>query len=188
MIFEMTNNYSIILPLMAANITSFAVARRLVREPIYDALLEQDGIHLPKPGGHHLRRLRVGSAMSRSFVALDARSSTAGALLVVRASDRPGDAHPLLDADGRFVGMVSRRELERAEREGRGEEPVLGLARAPSIALHADQSVDAALAALGRQQSAEMPVVSRRDSGRLVGIVTLGDVAAAVARAEDRAG
>jgi CBS domain-containing protein len=84
--------------------------------------------------------------------------------------------------------MVSRRELERAEREGRGEEPVLGLARAPSIALPADQSVDAALAALGRQQSAELPVVSRGDSGRLVGIVTLGDVAAAVARAEDRAG
>ncbi len=53
-IFEMTNNYSVILPLMAANITSYAIARRLSPMPIYDALLMQDGLHLPRPGGHPL--------------------------------------------------------------------------------------------------------------------------------------
>ena len=63
-IFEMTNNYAIILPLMAANIVSYAVARRLSPEPIYDALLRQDGIRLPHGGGHRLRKLRVGGAMT----------------------------------------------------------------------------------------------------------------------------
>ena len=68
-IFEMTNNYSIILPLMAANIASYAVARRLSPKPIYDALLIQDGIHLPHGGGRHLKRLRAGAAMRRNEAA-----------------------------------------------------------------------------------------------------------------------
>jgi CBS domain-containing protein len=102
---------------------------------------------------------------------------------VVRAAECLWDAYPVLESSGRFVGMVSRRDLERAEQEGREQADVLSLARTPTIALYADQPVDAALAALGRLQSAELPVVSRKDPGRLVGIVTLREIAATVARA-----
>ncbi len=69
-IFEMTNNYSVILPLMAANITSYALARRLSPAPIYDALLKQDGIHLPGPSRHPFRHVRTASAMTRERVTL----------------------------------------------------------------------------------------------------------------------
>src|SRR5262249_21084523 len=47
-IFEMTRNYAIILPLMVANIISYVLATRLNPTPIYDALLLQDGVHLPQ--------------------------------------------------------------------------------------------------------------------------------------------
>ncbi len=46
-IFEMTGGYSLILPLMIANMTAYALARHLRPVPIYEALLEQDGVHLP---------------------------------------------------------------------------------------------------------------------------------------------
>jgi CIC family chloride channel protein len=52
-IFEMTGGYGLVLPLMIANITAFALARHWRRTPIYEALLEQDGIFLPG-GGHPL--------------------------------------------------------------------------------------------------------------------------------------
>jgi len=45
-IFEMTRGYGLVLPLMIANMSAFALARHWRRTPIYDALLEQDGIHL----------------------------------------------------------------------------------------------------------------------------------------------
>jgi CIC family chloride channel protein len=45
-IFEMTGGYGLILPLMIANMSAFALARHWRRTPIYDALLAQDGIHL----------------------------------------------------------------------------------------------------------------------------------------------
>ncbi|HUB51634.1 MAG TPA: chloride channel protein [Terracidiphilus sp.] len=50
-IFEMTGGYGLVLPLMIANMTAFALARSWRRTPIYEALLEQDGIYLP--GGAH---------------------------------------------------------------------------------------------------------------------------------------
>ncbi len=56
-IFEMTSGYGLVLPLMIANMSAFALARYWRHTSIYEALLEQDGIYLdPKhkpygPGG-----------------------------------------------------------------------------------------------------------------------------------------
>jgi CIC family chloride channel protein len=47
MIFEMTQDYAVIVPLMIANLVSLFIASRLQHEPIYEALAVQDGIHLP---------------------------------------------------------------------------------------------------------------------------------------------
>jgi CIC family chloride channel protein len=45
-IFEMTGGYGLVLPLMIANMSAFALARHWRRTPVYDALLAQDGIYL----------------------------------------------------------------------------------------------------------------------------------------------
>jgi CIC family chloride channel protein len=45
-IFEMTGGYGLVLPLMIANMSAFALARHWRRIPVYEALLAQDGIHL----------------------------------------------------------------------------------------------------------------------------------------------
>jgi len=45
-IFEMTGGYGLVLPLMIANMSAFALARHWRRVPVYEALLAQDGIYL----------------------------------------------------------------------------------------------------------------------------------------------
>jgi chloride channel protein, CIC family len=45
-IFEMTGGYGLVLPLMIANMSAFALARHWRRVALYDALLAQDGIYL----------------------------------------------------------------------------------------------------------------------------------------------
>jgi len=45
-VFEMTGGYGLVLPLMIANMSAFALARHWRRTPIYEALLAQDGIDL----------------------------------------------------------------------------------------------------------------------------------------------
>ena len=48
-IFEMTGGYGLVLPLMIANMSAFALARHWRHTSVYDALLEQDGIFLQDP-------------------------------------------------------------------------------------------------------------------------------------------
>jgi chloride channel protein, CIC family len=50
-IFEMTGGYGLVLPLMIANMSAFALARHWRRVPVYDALLAQDGIYLQHGAG-----------------------------------------------------------------------------------------------------------------------------------------
>src|SRR5579871_5578060 len=46
-VFEMTGGYGLVLPLMIANMTAYALARHWRPVAVYDALLAQDGIALP---------------------------------------------------------------------------------------------------------------------------------------------
>ena len=47
MIFEMTQDYAVIVPLMISNLVSLFISSRLQRQAIYEALAVQDDIHLP---------------------------------------------------------------------------------------------------------------------------------------------
>jgi len=49
-VFEMTGSYGLVLPLMIANMTAFALARYWRKVPVYEALLAQDGIVLQNGG------------------------------------------------------------------------------------------------------------------------------------------
>ena len=50
MIFEITQDYQILVPLMVANLLSFVISRRFQPVPVYHALLQQDDVHLPAAG------------------------------------------------------------------------------------------------------------------------------------------
>ena len=62
MIFEVTRDYTIIVPLMIANLCSYVLAQRLQRLPIYEALSRQDGITMPS-SAHRPEPLTVERAM-----------------------------------------------------------------------------------------------------------------------------
>src|SRR5947209_16930144 len=69
MIFEMTHDYAVIVPLMIANLASLFISSRLQKQPIYEALAHQDGIHLPDS------KSRSGFGQRKVFQAL--RGATA---------------------------------------------------------------------------------------------------------------
>ena len=46
-IFEMTGSYGLVLPLMIANMSAYGLARHWRHVPVYEALLQQDGVDLP---------------------------------------------------------------------------------------------------------------------------------------------
>jgi CIC family chloride channel protein len=69
-IFEMTGGYGLVLPLMLANMTAYVIARQLRPVPIYEALLEQDGVLLPRtsPAVPALEQLLMSDAMTTDLI------------------------------------------------------------------------------------------------------------------------
>ncbi len=75
MIFELTRDYSVIVPLMISNLIAFFVSHRLQPQTIYEALAQQDGLHLPTGTFRtSSKELRVESAMRPVTDATTART------------------------------------------------------------------------------------------------------------------
>ena len=67
MIFEMTRDYTIIVPLMISNLIAFFISQRFQRIPIYEALAGQDGVHLPTAESRSNHgRIRIAQVMRAS--------------------------------------------------------------------------------------------------------------------------
>src|ERR1017187_8100360 len=116
MIFEMTQDYAVIVPLMIANLVSLFISSRLQREPIYEALAVQDGIHLPQAEARqrHGQR-RVLGIIRAATETLPAELTVEEALQKVRSSE----SRTWLVTDRRgVVGVVNLPTLEREQVEG----------------------------------------------------------------------
>jgi CIC family chloride channel protein len=171
MIFELTRDYSIIVPLMVSNVISYFISYRYQRKPIYEALAEQDGIHLPSSANQQRQgRLRVRRAMRVPTLVLEGGMTLDEARSRVKNS--PWEAWPVVDEKGSLVGMVSAEQLQAAS----GETLVDAARVRPGPHLHDDHVLDLALERMGEAGVSVLPVVSRLDFRRLEGIVGLSDV------------
>ena len=150
--------------------------------PIYDALLLQDGLHLPHASGHALRQVRVATAMVRDAATLDSALTIDETRGRTAEADGQALAYAVVDPQGRLVGMLEASEIRRAADAGQGGRRVGELARPASVHAHPDHSLDTALVKLGRLGALALPVVSRKDTSKLLGIVTMQAIAAAMAR------
>jgi chloride channel protein, CIC family len=81
MIFEITRDYAVIVPLMISNLVSFFISARLQRKPIYEELARQDGIHLPAAETRQQETQRqVNHAMREATEVLQADTTVEEAL------------------------------------------------------------------------------------------------------------
>jgi CIC family chloride channel protein len=155
---------------------SLFVASRLQKEPIYEALAIQDGIHLPSAEGRvrHGQR-QVAKVMHGAGESLPADTPVREALARVRSS---GIRTWLVTDQRGVIGVVSLINLEEALQGNNGAEKQVGdLVNAVVFPhVHPDQALDLALERMGTNQLDILPVVNRGDVHKLEGVVTLRDV------------
>jgi CIC family chloride channel protein len=174
MIFEMTQDYAVIVPLMIANLVSLFIASRLHHEPIYEALAVQDGIHLPTAKTRERSgQYQVVRIMQTASQFLPAEITVRETLEQVRSSE----VRAWLVTDRRgVVGVINLSRLEREMAEG-ADKKLCELVDALTFPhVHSDQGLDLALERMGANQIEILPVVNRADVHKLEGIVTLRDV------------
>ena len=177
MIFEITRDYAVIVPLMISNLVSFFISSRLQPKPIYDELALQDGIHLPRAEARQQEGQRqVNQAMREATEILNAEMTIQEALEQAKSSEF--HAWPVSDERG-VVGVISLRSIQEAAKEGGATRTLLEFVDKGDFPhVHVDHPLHVALERMGASQLDLLPVVSRANVHQLRGVVMRQDVLA----------
>jgi chloride channel protein, CIC family len=172
-IFELTGDYQIILPLMFAIAVATGGSSLLSADTIYTLKLRRRGIDIrrgqPADG---MAVLRVRDAMGPVPVAIP--SAMPLAEIVETLTGTALDALPVVDPEGRYRGVVTSRQLERAVAEPAAEATAGDLAEQPPVPT-AGQSLKQALPLLLHGEASGLPVLSD-DQATVIGWLTHRDV------------
>jgi CIC family chloride channel protein len=130
MIFEITQDYQILVPLMVANMLSFVISKRFQPVPVYHALLRQDDVHLPSPA-QAVTAPALARHMTHADVAwIPPESSIEEAWH--RSLEDEAPAY-LVGTRDRLVGSITRERLAEAVTAGTGGQPVTSLIEGPAM-------------------------------------------------------
>jgi CIC family chloride channel protein len=181
MIFEMTQDYRIVLPLMIAVVISTLVARRLFPHSIYTLKLHRRGLDFDE-----LRRINildlvtVEQAMTRRFASVLPAMSVPELVTKLKAEDRTG--YPVVDAEGALLGVVTFRDVSRVLDNPAGKTVADILTRNP-IVVYPDETLNEAMLKLAIKDVGRAPVMSRDDPRRMEGVLERRDIINAATRA-----
>jgi CIC family chloride channel protein len=170
-LFEMTNDYRIMLPLLLAVVVSYLIASGVRRDSIYTIKLRRmGGLEAPRPGMSVLDGILVADAMRA-----DSPLATPE-LPVAELATRMHQAHarslPVVDGAGRLVGIVTETDVERALFGGATDAPTVERIMTRSLlTCHPDETLSAVLRRFRDRNVRQLPVVARDDPGRLVGVL-----------------
>ena len=171
-VFEMSDNYTIILPLMVCTVLASLLGRRLVGGTVYELKLMRRGIdwaRARRPGD--LRHVRLSSVVRTSNVVANATDRIADVARTIGASDEL--VVPVID-DGRLAGIVTASDLAVAVTNGNGSQSVARISRPAHETLPIDATLEQAAALLAEPDTPLIPVTG--PNGELVGIITRRDV------------
>jgi CIC family chloride channel protein len=184
LIFEMTSEYSIILPLMFTSVIGYAVSRHFQRESIETLELARRGIHLEE--GREvsvLESIRVSDIMNPRVEVIPETMPLRGILRFIPSSRHV--TFPVVDPAGKLSGILSLQDF----REVAYEEGLQDLVVAKEIATHdvvtvfPDESLRDALTRIGFRNIEHLPVVSRQDHREILGMLSRRDVVTAYNKA-----
>ena len=179
-IVEMTSGYSLILPLMIANMSAYVIARRWRPDPIYEALLAQDGVHLRNRAVlDTLEVLKLDSLLASGTPFISFTQKTAPSEIVRKVA---ANAHqfvfPVVDDAQKLIGVVTTDEIAVLQAEPELELLINAsdLMRSP-IAVRAHDDLRTVFELMRAEGLREIPVLD--EEGIVLGLVGEREVAQA---------
>jgi len=171
-IFEMTSDYRIILPLMVTVVFSALVAGRLFKYSIYTAKLAKRGIDIR--GGKDINVLRahkVSEIMDRNFVTIPATMPLARFLSTIEHSSE--SYFVVIDDKEHFLGVLSFQDIRSLLSQHSLDYLVIAedLVKPNSDVVRVDDTLEKAFQMCGRKDLKLLPVINPADEKKIIGVV-----------------
>ncbi|MDZ8183630.1 MAG: chloride channel protein [Nostoc sp. ChiSLP02] len=193
-VFEMTTDFNLVLPLMIVSVAAYLVADKAAPGSLYEKLLELKGITLTKEIAVEgaLTKLTAKDVMQERVETLDAQMSLEEAMQAFARSHHRG--FPVVE-DSKLVGIVTQTDLLKIRESGKhtlhdrnlaSEISLKEIMTSPPVTVTPIHSLSNVLYLLDRYQISRLPVV---DGRKLIGIITRADIIRAEAghlNADDR--
>ncbi|MFA6210405.1 MAG: chloride channel protein [Candidatus Obscuribacterales bacterium] len=182
-IFEMTTDFNVVLPLMICSVVSYLVAEKLDPGSIYDQLLEWGGISTEELESTPsvMKTMTTSQIMQRQVETIEPSATLAQIRAQFAASRHHG--FPVLDQDKKIVGMITEHDLLFLNQEQTAPIDDLTAQKlmVPNpVTVDADQCLAEAVLLFDNYKVSRLPVV---EEGRLVGIITREDIVSAESQA-----
>lgn len=175
MLFELTADYRIILPLATAVVVSQLIASRINPCSIFTQVLADHGVSLRSGRDINLLgALRVGEAMNQNPVVVRTEMTLEQVVSLMQTTRHSG--FPVLDSRGHLVGMITLDDVRNTPLPGRLQRRVDEVMQRHFDVCYLHETLHDVFArfsfGIGR-----LPVVEELDPTRLVGLLTRSDVA-----------
>jgi CIC family chloride channel protein len=172
-VFELTGDYRIVLPLMIAIVVATALSNAVTGDTIYTLKLRRRGIDIDAPApSSAMQGIPLAEAMTPAPEPLSPDLGLAA--MIERFAAGGPSSLPVADCDGMLLGIVAAGDVERAIDEGRQELDAAALVR-PTVELRVGASLEDAVRALAGSDEEALPVLAA-DGERLAGWVTHRDL------------
>lgn len=167
-IFELTGDYRIILPLMIAIIVATALSNSITHDTIYTLKLRRRGIDIERPTTTLMAQISVAEALGEPPRPLTPEQPLRD--ILGRFTDEHVDALPVTERDGALLGVITAIDIEQAIGDAR-EGFTAGSLVHEVPELRVDQSLEDAVRALAATEHEGLPILDA-DGKHVVGWLT----------------
>lgn len=184
LLFELTRDYELILPIMICVVLSTLAARAFSRHSIYTLGLRRRGIDIhQEEEADIMGNIKVGDVMTRNF------PTVPPTMRVSQLMDMFSRHHgfPVVDEKGEFCGVVALEDVQHAlsttEKDKAQMLTVNDISMKNPTVAYPDQSIHDAIRGLGGRHVGRIPVVDRDNPKRLLGVLRRHNIITAYTKA-----
>jgi len=177
-VFEMSNDYSLILPLMVAAVTASYLAQALCPDSIYTIKLTRRGIRFSQGRDMDIMQgVQVREVMNEAPVTITKNQPLAELYQQFQETNYLG--FPVLDEQGKLWGIVTLQDMEKALSHSTVKLRSLrveDVAVVNLVTVCEDEPIWSAIRKMAPRDLARLPVVSRHDGEKLLGLISRSDI------------
>lgn len=181
MIFEMSREYTIMLPLMLSVIISSTIVQIVLKGTVHQKTLERQGFHLMNGRETNvLKSIYVDEIMQNDAILL--HTNTSLNLVVAKLMESPHHKIYTVDDNGNLVGSITETEIRPLITEFESLKYTLiasDISRTKINKIRSDNDLDHALKLLTKQDVDELPVVSPENEFYVIGTISRQDILSA---------